>query len=127
MSEIMVIWFAQAVAHSLWAGSVIGAGAWVLVRGYRKCPARQHAVLCGALLLLALCLPVLLAVCAPGFPENRSTAMPVSAPSPSADAGERAALGKGERWDRLISRFHPEAASSPDARVASVPTEAVPV
>ena len=36
MHEELMIWFAQAIAHSLWEGVVIGALAWGVVRVLRK-------------------------------------------------------------------------------------------
>ena len=82
MREELMIWFAQAVAHSLWVGLVIGALAWLLLRCFRQSPARQHAVLCGSLLLMALCLPVILAVFAPEFADLQTAAEPAHPESP---------------------------------------------
>ena len=62
MNEELMIWFAQAVAHSLWEGLAIGGVVFVLLRVLRKNPARQHRLLGGAFVLMALCLPVNLAL-----------------------------------------------------------------
>lgn len=67
MNEELMIWFAQAVAHSLWEGLAIGGGVVVLLRVFRKNPAREYQLLCGAFVLMALCLPLNLALLKPEF------------------------------------------------------------
>lgn len=68
MSE-QLIWiaveFTRAGFHFIWEGAVIGLVASFLAYYLRKQPAKRHAVLLAAMVLLAACIPVNLAILAP--------------------------------------------------------------
>lgn len=124
MNEELMIWFAQAVAHSLWQGLVIGVVCWLLIRCWHKTPARQHLVLCGALFLMTICLPLNLAVLAPEFQQPRAVS----------GEGEILALNTGAPENSVVKSLPgnlelpllPPSTMSPSVATTAQPEEAPP-